>query len=101
LNPLFHLAEPSAWSARDDHYRPDDLDDVGFVHCSTAEQLNDMARHFYPDRDDLVLLTIDPDAVSDNLVFEDIYQAGEEFPHVYGPIPLAAVLSSEPYTTPR
>ncbi|HEU4895167.1 MAG TPA: DUF952 domain-containing protein [Acidimicrobiia bacterium] len=95
--PIFHLADPSEWSVSDRSYRPRSVDEEGFVHCSTRDQLIGVARALYPDRDDLVLLTIDPDRLAeDTLVFEDLYGHGV-FPHVYGPVPIEAVVATEPY----
>lgn len=95
--PLFHLAEPRAWAAATEEYAPASLETDGFVHCSTREQLSRTARAFYADRNDLVLLTIDPEQISGLVTYEDLYDSGEEFPHVYGPIPTTAVLVTGPY----
>lgn len=97
--PLFHLAEPRDWAAATDEYTPASLEAEGFIHCSTAEQLSGTARRFYTDRNDLVLLTIDPEPVAGSLVYEDLYDLGERFPHVYGPIPATAVQTTGPYLT--
>jgi uncharacterized protein (DUF952 family) len=43
----------------------------------------------YADRDDVLLLTIDPSAVGADVRVED------GFPPLYGPLPLAAVVSAE------
>jgi len=68
------------------------------VHCSTSDQLREVAKTIYPGRDDLVLLTIDPDLLDiGRLVYEDLYGHGDLFPHVYGPLPTRAVLSSGLY----
>jgi len=40
---------------------------------------------------DLVLLCIDEKKVSSEIVYEDLYQAGEEYPHIYGPLDVEAV----------
>jgi uncharacterized protein (DUF952 family) len=95
--PLFHLAEPRAWAAATDEYTPASLETEGFIHCSTGEQLSRTARRFYTDRNDMVLLTIDPEPISGKVRYEDLYDSGEEFPHVYGPIPTSAVRTTGPY----
>ena len=95
--PLFHLAEPRAWAAATDEYTPASLETEGFIHCSTREQLSRTARLLYADRNDLVLLTIDPEPISANVVYEDLYASGEEFPHLYGPLPTSAVQATGPY----
>lgn len=74
------------------------LDDVGFVHCSTDDQVDDTADRFYADvAEPLVLLTIDPSRLDAPVVYEPGGDDGELFPHVYGPIPAEAVVEVRPY----
>ena len=94
---IFHLAAAGDWRARTESYRTPDLDDEGFIHCSTSGQLRDAALRHFSGHTDLVLLTIDPDLVDAAIVNEDLYDVGEEFPHVYGPIPVRAVVSAAPH----
>ena len=97
---LFHIAEPDAvdrWkNDAGEGYRAASLDDEGFVHCSTAEQLSATARRYYEGRNDLVVLEIDSNRLAAPVVFEDTSGSGESFPHVYGPIDTAAVVSERP-----
>ena len=95
---VFHLAEPDVWAASDEAYQPPSIEIEGFIHCSTRKQLLGVATAFYPGRDDLVLLTIDTGLLDEGtLVYEDLYDHGDHFPHVYGPLPTSAVVSAEPY----
>jgi uncharacterized protein (DUF952 family) len=73
------------------------LADEGFVHCSFAEQVDATADRYYGDADDVVVLRIDPDRLPGAVVVEDIGGAGVAFPHVYGPIPIAAVVDARPW----
>jgi len=59
--------------------------------------LADVARRLYGDHNDLILLTIDPSSLGDSLTYEDLYDLDEEFPHIYGPLPTNAVVSTAPY----
>lgn len=93
---IFHLAAGDEWRSPES-YRPASLDEEGFIHCSTAGQLVGVANDLYPGRTDLVLVTIDPDALSAPVVFEDCYETGQRFPHVYGPLDVEAVVSVEPF----
>lgn len=95
--PIFHLAMPVDWSGAIDEYSTSSLEAEGFIHCSTEAQIADVARTLYLDRNDLILLTIDPEPLGDSLVFEGLPGAGTEYPHVYGPIPTVTVLSTAPY----
>lgn len=95
---LFHLAEPAEWARSTDTYCPPSVEQEGFVHCSTADQLPVVARERYLDHNGLILLTIDPEQLDhEALVYEDLYGQGEEFPHVYGPLPTSAVVNTGPY----
>ncbi len=44
-----------------------------------------------------MLLVIDPDRVAAPIVFEDCYESGHAFPHVYGPIDGASVTRVVPF----
>ena len=93
---IFHLAARDEWRSPES-YRPPSLTHEGFIHCSTASQLVGVANDLYAGRDDLLLVTIDPDALRAPVVFEDCYETGRRFPHVYGPFDAEAVVSVEPF----
>lgn len=96
--PIFHLAFPGDWARSSDTYEAPSLEEQGFIHCSTAEQLPRVAYERFKWRNDLILLTIDAGALPDGtLVYEDLDNLGEEYPHVYGPIPTSAVVMTGPY----
>jgi uncharacterized protein (DUF952 family) len=57
-----------------------------------------VAQRFYADVSELVLLTIDPDRLTAPVVDEPPADGIDElFPHVYGPIPVDAVVRAEPW----
>ena len=67
-------------------------DEVGFIHCSTRAQIEATANRFYADLSELVLLTVDPLMVPALIVWEPPAPGVDElFPHIYGPLPIAAV----------
>lgn len=69
---------------------PVDLAD-GFIHFSTADQLAGTAAKHFADRDDLVLVAVDPAGLGDALKWEPS-RGGALFPHLYAPLTLDAVL---------
>ena len=75
------------------------LEDEGFLHASFAHQWPGVLAAYYADVEEpLVLLEVDPDLLDVPLVVED-RRAGagrEAFPHVYGPLPVAAVVGVRP-----
>ena len=72
---------------------PVDLAD-GYIHMSTAEQLNEtLAKHF-AGQSGLVIATIDLSQLGDALKWE-VSRGGALFPHYYGALPMAAVIETE------
>jgi uncharacterized protein (DUF952 family)/heme-degrading monooxygenase HmoA len=101
---VFHIALPDDWEAaqRAGEYttstRGRSLADEGFIHCSFADQVEAVANAYYADLDELVLLTIDPARLASELVVEEPFPgAPQRFPHVYAPIPVAAVTETAPW----
>ena len=95
------MAMPDDWAAAQasGEYRMSTrgvtLDQEGFIHCSFDHQVEGTANRFYADVDELVLLRVDPALVGGEVVVEPPFPgAVEHFPHVYGPIPLTAVVAT-------
>ena len=93
MTTILHIPTQKDWqtAVAAGEYRAVTLDSEGFIHCSTAEQVLMPANAMFAGRSDLILLTIDPTALTANLVYEDCYKSGEQFPHIYGPLNLDAV----------
>ncbi|HEV7753501.1 MAG TPA: DUF952 domain-containing protein [Baekduia sp.] len=68
------------------------LAEEGFIHCSTAEQVEATANRIFRGRGDLLVLVVDADRLTAPLKWERATDVGEDFPHVYGPIDVAAVV---------
>lgn len=104
--PLFHIALRSEWDdARaagvyEMSTRGVTLADEGFIHCSLSRQVPPVAESFYADldADDLVVLRIDPALLGATEVrFEPpAPHVTEHFPHLYGPLPVTAVVAELP-----
>lgn len=76
------------------------LDDVGFVHCSDPGTVHLPATRLHRGRTDLVLLEIDPARLGVEVRWEPGAgpagpedPAGPWFPHVFGPVPMSAVVA--------
>jgi uncharacterized protein (DUF952 family) len=101
VQDLFHLSLVDDWAAAQtagditDSTRDLTLADEGYIHCSFADQVAATAARFYGDLDTVVLLRIDPALVTSPIVVEDLLGAGAGFPHVYGPIPVTAVVDAQ------
>ena len=90
---IYHILSGADWEAAagGDFYRGDTLDTEGFIHCSTAEQVVDTANFLFRGREDLLLLEIDEARLSAEVRYEDAGD-GRLFPHIYGPMEVAAVV---------
>jgi uncharacterized protein (DUF952 family) len=92
MDPLFHIVARSDWRAAvvAGEYRAASLQSEGFIHCSFAEQVAATANARYRDARDLCVVEFDPAGLSAPVRVEDSYGSGTAYPHVYGPIPVAA-----------
>jgi uncharacterized protein (DUF952 family)/protein associated with RNAse G/E len=90
---ICHLTTREAWvqAVWAEELRAESLAIEGFIHTSTPEQVVATANRYYAGRSDLVLLSIDTDRLTSDLRWEPAASVGEEFPHIYGPLNLAAV----------
>lgn len=73
---------------------PVDLAD-GFIHFSTAAQVTETAARHFAGESDLVLVSLDATRLGAALKWEPA-RGGALFPHLYGPMPLAAVMWAKP-----
>ena len=73
------------------------LEQEGFIHASTAAQVAPVANAFYSDHaGQLLLLALDPGRIGAEIRWEPVPGYADPFPHIYGPIPAAAVLRAVP-----
>jgi glutathione S-transferase len=103
---LYHLTLAEDWrqAKREGFYpwstRGMTFEQVGFVHASWRHQVAATYRRFYADAPEVVLLALDPQAIASAgvpLRQEPAPDTGEWFPHLYGPLPLGAVVLADPY----
>jgi uncharacterized protein (DUF952 family) len=100
---IFHIAKVSDWDAAQavGEYRVStlgrSLEQEGFLHASFAGQWPAVHDTFYAGVDEpLVLLEIDAGLLGVPVVVEAPPGTDEEFPHVYGPLPVIAVVAVSP-----
>ncbi len=94
---IYHITPLIDWQRAQDEgsYRADSLESEGFIHCSKREQVEATAGRYYHGLHGLALLSIDADQVLPEIRFEELH--GEEFPHIYGPLNLGAVVAVTPF----
>ena len=100
--PLLHLTTPAEWRAAltAGAVTPPSLREVGFVHLSAPAQVHLPAERLFPGRRDVVLLVVDPARLTDPVRWEPGVPgdpASMRFPHLYGPLPTAAVVAVLPW----
>ena len=100
---IYHIALASDWDAAvaAGEYRISTigrtLEDEGFLHASYADQVRGVADAFYADvREPLLLLTIDERRLTVPLRVDAVPGTAEGFPHLYGPLDVAAVVLATP-----
>lgn len=98
MTRILHITTTAAWrdARRAGEYAADSLVGEGFIHCSTPEQWLSIANTRFKGRTDLVLLEIDPARVPAEIRYENLEGGTVLFPHVYGPIPVSAVVGVAP-----
>jgi uncharacterized protein (DUF952 family) len=102
--PIFHLALAQEWEAAVASGGPYDrstigrsLADEGLIHCCFPDQVAGVAGLHFAGRDDLVLLTIDVARLDTEVRVEKPVGTDHAFPHIYGAVPLDAVVEERPY----
>jgi uncharacterized protein (DUF952 family) len=93
VSQIYKICPASAWreAERQGVYRGsrDDVRD-GYIHFSTAAQVNETARKHYFGQTGLFLIEVDADALGAALRWERSRNE-ELFPHLYGELDLGAV----------
>jgi len=87
-NYIYHICRINEWDeARRIGLYYGSSQDVtdGFIHFSTIEQVVGSAKKHRNGQKDLILLTVDPDTLGDQLKWEKS-RGGDLFPHLYGPL---------------
>jgi uncharacterized protein (DUF952 family) len=94
METILHITKREDWetAVTTPPYRADSLETEGFIHCSTIEQVLKPANEMFHGQTGLILLVIDAAKVQAEIVYEDCYESGQEFPHIYGPLNLDAVV---------
>jgi uncharacterized protein (DUF952 family) len=96
---VLHLATSTAWNEAQQRgaYEADSLTTEGFIHCSDPRQAVAVANRLFRGRRDLVLLTIEVARLDAVVRYENLERGIELYPHVYGRLPIAAVVRVTPF----
>ncbi len=93
---IYHITSKPEWQAAQitGQYLPQGYAQDGFIHTSFKEQVLKTASRFYVGQSDLVLLKIESEATAAEVKVENLDGGAELFPHIYGPLPVTAVLAA-------
>lgn len=95
---IYKICDAAAWQAAERAGEfagaPIDLAD-GYIHFSTADQVEETAAKHFAGQRDLVLVVVDANALGAPLKWEPS-RGGALFPHLYGKLPLRAVRWTKP-----
>jgi uncharacterized protein (DUF952 family) len=91
---IFHITTHKRWDSgvAEGSYRPEAFPVDGFIHCSTRDQVIQVANLRFRGQRGLVLLAIDTDKVTAKIVYENLEGGQQLFPHIYGELNLDAVV---------
>lgn len=94
---IYHVTTQAEWekAQKDGFYKAGSLAIEGFIHCSTAHQIEGVLERYFAGKTNLVKLNINPNKLTSKLVYELSPSINQEFPHVFGVINLDAIIQSE------
>ena len=94
---IYHVTAKRNWeiAEQEGFYLAPSLETEGFIHCSEEQQVKGVLERYYKGKTDLVKLVIDTTRLKAELKYELAPSVKEEFPHVFGPINVDAVVSTE------
>lgn len=91
---IFHITSREAWDRAEANgvYYPEMFSLEGFIHCSTPEQVIQVANARFRGRAGLLLLAIDTDRLDADIRYENLEGGEQLFPHIYGGLSVGAVV---------
>ena len=95
-DPIYHICRSDEWAAAQasGSYPGSSQDKAdGFIHFSGRDTVVESAATHRAGQSGLVLLGVDPDRLGPALKWEPS-RAGRLFPHLYGALPVSAVIST-------
>ncbi len=95
---IYHITTGDQWREAQEKgfYQSLSLAEEGFIHCSESRQLEGVVERYFKGKKDLLKLVIDTEKLTSPLYFDWSSAIEDTFPHIYGPVNLEAVQSTEP-----
>jgi uncharacterized protein (DUF952 family) len=93
---ILHITTDAGWATAQEagELVTPSLAQEGFIHCSTHSQVEATANRIFRGSGDLLLLELEVARIAPPLRWERASDVGEDFPHIYGPLNLDAVVGT-------
>jgi uncharacterized protein (DUF952 family) len=94
---IYHITTKENWekALAAGFYEAPSLHTEGFIHNSTAEQVQGVLERYYAGQTNLVLLHIEETKLTAELKYELAPSVNEMFPHIFGAINVDAIVKTE------
>ncbi|SER74000.1 DUF952 domain-containing protein [Salisediminibacterium halotolerans] len=95
---IYYVMKPEEWLSvrEEDEYWPENFDELGYIPCAEPGQLELLIKDLgFENSRSLYVLKIDPQQIESVIIYEDVFERGMMFPHVYGYINSDAVTDTE------
>jgi len=82
---IFHITTNSCWQKWNEnvYFESPTLENDGFLHCCTNEQLDYVLKEYFLGQKDIIVLQIDEKLLEPELLYE-LSDGDQYFPHIYG-----------------
>ena len=93
---IYHIAQYEDWqkAAATGLYVPSTFEQEGFIHCAKEEQVDGVLDRYFKDKT-VIKFTIDVSRLVYPPIFEWASSINQQFPHIYGPINLDAIIATQ------
>jgi uncharacterized protein (DUF952 family) len=94
---IYHVTTKENWdkALAEGFYEAPSLHTEGFIHNSTAAQVQGVLERYYAGQTNLILLHIEETKLIAELKYELAPSVNEEFPHIFGVINVDAIVKTE------
>lgn len=91
---IYHITTAAAWKAAKaaGSYEAASLVTEGFIHCCELKQMRGVLKRYFQEKKNLLALAVDTELLTAEIKYEQSPTLNEAFPHIYGPIPVTAVV---------
>lgn len=95
---VYHILTSAEWGRvrSNSTYTPPAFEQERFIHLCNEDQIAGVIERYFPEPGNLVALCISPQHLKAELRYENLLGGEEQFPHLYGPLNLDAVLEVLP-----